>query len=158
MPLHFLDIHALQRLCRAGFNTGRSRLPMPAQIALNRPRLFARRNDLHRTKRASQHTAFTANATCLFNENMPMFAAYRVNRADIRARCIFTLMTGYCRGPAVVFNDTNTGICRCSHTCRICRARASVTAIIPVCGGSVCSQSASRFCACCQFSGAVSNP
>nr|AAB18550.1 hypothetical protein [Escherichia coli str. K-12 substr. MG1655] len=81
MPLHFLDIHALQRLCRAGFNTGRSRLPMPAQIALNRPRLFARRNDLHRTKRASQHTAFTANATCLFNENMPMFAAYRVNRA-----------------------------------------------------------------------------
>ncbi|WP_423811349.1 hypothetical protein, partial [Pseudomonas aeruginosa] len=58
---------------------------------------------------ASQHTAFTANATCLFNENMPMFAAYRVNRADIRARCIFTLMTGYCRGPAVVFNDTNTG-------------------------------------------------
>lgn len=35
---------------------------------------------------------------------------------------------------------------------------ASVTAIIPVCGGSVCSQSASRFCACCQFSGAVSNP
>ncbi len=109
MPLHFLDIHALQRLCRAGFNTGRSRLPMPAQIALNRPRLFARRNDLHRTKRASQHTAFTANATCLFNENMPMFAAYRVNRADIRARCIFTLMTGYCRGPAVVFNDTNTG-------------------------------------------------
>ncbi|ACT74292.1 predicted protein [Escherichia coli O157:H7 str. TW14359] len=109
MPLHFLYIHALQRLCRAGFNTGRSRLPMPAQIALNRPRLFARRNDLHRTKRASQHTAFTANATCLFNENMPMFAAYRVNRADIRARCIFTLMTGYCRGPAVVFNDTNTG-------------------------------------------------
>ncbi|EGY32561.1 hypothetical protein SC1083_2049 [Aggregatibacter actinomycetemcomitans serotype e str. SC1083] len=45
-----------------------------------------------------------------------------------------------------------------SQACRICRARASVTAIMPVWGRKVLSQSVTFACSCAQFCESVLSP
>ncbi|CBG90933.1 hypothetical protein ROD_42361 [Citrobacter rodentium ICC168] len=78
---------------------------MPAEIALQRLYARARPGDIHRAKRAGQHTAFTADTARLFHKDMPVLAAYRLRRTDVRARRVFALVTGDRRGEGMVFND-----------------------------------------------------
>jgi hypothetical protein len=80
---------------------------MPAQIAFYR--LHPRRtgNDIHCPKRAGQHTAFTTNTTCLFNEDMPMFTTNGVRWANIRTGSVFALMAGDRRCKGVIFDYPN---------------------------------------------------
>ncbi len=74
---------------------------MPAQIALKRPRLFARRT-----------TSIAPNGQASIQLLQPMQLIVQRKYAHVRglsrqqgrhrAWCIFTLMTGYSRGPCVV--------------------------------------------------------
>lgn len=62
----------------------------------------------HRTIRASHNAGFATNATFLHHMNKPFITADSTIRADVSARCIFTLTANCRRGNVHTFNDMDT--------------------------------------------------
>lgn len=62
----------------------------------------------HRTIRASHNAGFATNTTFLHDMNKPFITADSTIRADVSARCIFTLTANCRRGNVHTFNDMDT--------------------------------------------------
>ncbi len=67
---------------------------MPAQIALN-PLAFLREETTSIAPNGQASISFYSQCNVIVQRKYAHVRGFRVNRADIRARCIFTLMTGY---------------------------------------------------------------
>ncbi len=70
---------------------------MPAQIALNRPR-FLREETTSIAPNGQASIQLYSQCNVFVQRKYAHVRGLSRNMADIRARCIFTLMTGYCRG------------------------------------------------------------